>query len=74
MRGRKLPHSKGLAYVMDAIRRSDHSQLMVNNDHQMLYLNTADYKPAVKCGQVEPIILRGTADIRLLIGRRGILL
>lgn len=31
---------------------------MVNNDcHRMLYLNSADYKPAVKHGQVQPIAL-----------------
>lgn len=42
--------------VVYVLHRTDYRRLMVNNDwYRTLYLNTADYKPVVKHGQVEPI-------------------
>lgn len=55
-RGREPPHLKGLAHVIDILKKSDHTQLMVNNDcQQTLSLNAAGYKPAVKHGQIQPL-------------------
>lgn len=72
---------KGLQDVKDALSKTDHMRLMVNNDcQQTLNWNAADYKPIVKHGQVQPIppakllqplIRRNTRLPRLFLRLRG---
>lgn len=43
--------------MIDILKKSDHTRLMVKNDcQQILYLNAADSKSGVKQWQVKPIL------------------